>query len=628
MARQPIVTRLMLSLSIRAQLILITFFLLIGISTYALYEQYSFNQLDQLRLADHENQSSEVDLLTLRRHEKDFLARQTPKYLERFDKTVTTLQDRIRNIQSLLDDQSAQIIKPVTLSLETLTLYQQQFHQLAAQLLTLGSKDETGLTSEVIKSRHQLTADINLLGDAELQAAYSLLLNQNLHFSENPNTESLNALLSELKRFSNLSQRYSFIHEGVNRYKEAVVALTDGYVAIGLSADTGLQGALRSNVHRTEEAIHTLQDQITEINQVATAEVTFKLQAIGLSIALIVSSMLLLIGKSITRRIGKITELMKDISEGNGDLTVRMNAQGNDELAQLANSFDVFVAKLHKNIADIASVMHTLSDCASTSEKAANKSMTNAEQQKIESELVATAVNELVMTSNEITANIESAADNALRVKTEAEKSMQVTHIAGESIQALASNISNSQLLVNELSVHSHEIKTVISTITSIAEQTNLLALNAAIEAARAGENGRGFAVVADEVRQLSLKTNESTKQIEETINGLTSGVDRTVSTMQSSLEQVNTSNKQTVLAVESIQKIVDQISEVFDMNAQIATASEEQSMVSAEIDRNITQIADLAGSTALQVSKTGESSLEVINVSHKLQGIVGQFKY
>ncbi|PMJ98746.1 methyl-accepting chemotaxis protein [Vibrio sp. 10N.261.55.A7] len=628
MARLPIVSRLMQSLSIKAQLVLITLFLLLGILTYAFYEKYSFEQLDRLKVADHENQLSEINLLTLRRHEKDFLARQDTKYLDRFDKTLEVLQTRISGIEALLNGQNSQISNSVNRSLETLTLYQTQFHQLADKLIEIGRKSNTGFTGEANLARNALTKEIELVGDPELQAAYALVLDKSIQFSESATEETLNELANELKSFSEVAARYDFIEEAVLSFSNATAQVTEAYLVLGLNSNSGLLGKLRSNVHQTEEEIHVLQDQITAISQQATAEVTFRLQMIGLVIALTVSLMLLFIGKSITQRIGRITDLMKEISEGNGDLTVRMNAKGNDELAQLANSFDVFVAKLHRNIADIASVMHTLSECASTSQDAASNSITNAEQQKVESESVATAVNELVMTSNEITANIESAAENALRVKVEAEKSMQVTKIAGDSIQSLATNISNSQSLVDELSVHSQEIKTVISTITSISEQTNLLALNAAIEAARAGDSGRGFAVVADEVRQLSLKTNESTTQIEETISGLASGVERTVNMMGDSLRQVNTSNEQTVMAVDSIQKIVDQISEVFDMNAQIATASEEQSMVSAEIDRNITQIADLAGNTAIQVARTGSSSQEVNEVSNKLQGIVSQFKY
>ncbi|MGC9460574.1 methyl-accepting chemotaxis protein, partial [Vibrio genomosp. F10] len=144
----------------------------------------------------------------------------------------------------------------------------------------------------------------------------------------------------------------------------------------------------------------------------------------------------------------------------------------------------------------------------------------------------------------------------------------------------------------------------------------------------RAGENGRGFAVVADEVRQLSLMTNNSTQQIESTINGLTAGVKGTIDLMQNSLEQAHITNDKTAQAVSAIGLITEQISEMFDMNTQIATASEEQSMVSSDIDRNITQIADLAGSTYTTISESAECSVQVNQVGEKLERIVGEFKY
>ncbi|MGF1756348.1 methyl-accepting chemotaxis protein, partial [Vibrio makurazakiensis] len=178
MPKRPLYSKLLHSLSIRAQLILITTLLLCGIACYALYEQYSFAKLDQLQQASLENQNSEIDLLTLRRHEKDFLARQDLKYVDRFDKTITILKERIVRIQSLLNGQASRIQGSVTLTLDTLSLYQSQFNQLAKKLQDQGSKSETGLTLEVISARTQLAEEINLLGDFELQAAYTLLLNQ------------------------------------------------------------------------------------------------------------------------------------------------------------------------------------------------------------------------------------------------------------------------------------------------------------------------------------------------------------------------------------------------------------------------------------------------------------------
>ncbi len=232
------------------------------------------------------------------------------------------------------------------------------------------------------------------------------------------------------------------------------------------------------------------------------------------------------------------------------------------------------------------------------------------------------------MTSNEITANIESAAQTASRVKDEADRGLTITTDSNHNIEQLTKDIEASQQKVSALEEQSKEIHTVIASIQGIAEQTNLLALNAAIEAARAGDNGRGFAVVADEVRQLSLLTNNSTHQIEETITGLTKGVSETVSLMQNSLQQAHLTNDKNDEVVKAIELITEHISEVFDMNSQIATASEEQSMVSAEIDRNITQIADLAGDTHEMVKQAAQCSTQVNDVSDKLEKIVAQFKY
>ena len=192
----------------------------------------------------------------------------------------------------------------------------------------------------------------------------------------------------------------------------------------------------------------------------------------------------------------------------------------------------------------------------------------------------------------------------------------------------LAENIAESQDLIVQLEEQSREINQVVTTIQGIAEQTNLLALNAAIEAARAGDHGRGFAVVASEVRELSLMTNDSTHQIESTIHGLTTGIDKTVAKMSASLEQTELVKSQTKDVVNAIEGIHFQVGEMFDLNSQISTASEEQSMVSVEIDRNITDIAHLASDTYTVVSGSVRCSEQVSSVSVKLEKIVAQFKY
>ena len=628
MSESPEKQRFTLSLSIRMKLILINLTLLVGVGIYAYYEQTSLNRLASLEHAASENLSSSVDLLMLRRHEKDFLARRDSKYIGRFDTTFEQLSQRIVDLQQTLASQQLNLNQQESQIVSTLDQYQSQFHQLAQLVNQINGKDSsTSLSSQLSTDRLELKQVVNQQQDQVLKVTLLELLESDLSYLASPSEESIALFQQSLTRFAS-RQLPDEIIQGFVQYQQSANAHIEAIEKLGLTSSLGLRGSLRANVHKTEQAIADLQGQIDTAIEAATVSIKNQLHMIGGSIVVLLSGLLFLIGRSILSRIKAINRLMQQIASGNGDLTVRMNAKGNDELATLANSFDLFISSLHGHIKDLAQVMGVLSESSCSSEQSALKSMKNAEQQKLESESVATAVNELVMTTNEITANIESAASNAQHVTNEAKNALELTHATGKRIDSLAESIEDSQAQIIALEEQSREINQVIATIQGIAEQTNLLALNAAIEAARAGESGRGFAVVADEVRQLSHLTNSSTQQIESTIQGLTHSISNTAKTMQTSAEQARTTNHHTHHVVEAIEQINAQVSEMFDMNTQIATASEEQSMVSTEIDRNITEIAHLANDTYQVVSGSVRCSEQVSGVSHKLERIVAQFKY
>jgi len=628
MSESPEKQRFTLSLSIRMKLILINLTLLVGVGIYAYYEQTSLNRLASLEHAASENLSSSVDLLMLRRHEKDFLARRDSKYIGRFDTTFEQLSQRIVDLQQTLASQQLNLNQQESQIVSTLDQYQSQFHQLAQLVNQINGKDSsTSLSSQLSTDRLELKQVVNQQQDQVLKVTLLELLESDLSYLASPSEESIALFQQSLTRFDS-RQLPDEIIQGFVQYQQSANAHIEAIEKLGLTSSLGLRGSLRANVHKTEQAIADLQGQIDTAIEAATVSIKNQLHMIGGAIVVLLSGLLFLIGRSILSRIKAINRLMQQIASGNGDLTVRMNAKGNDELATLANSFDLFISSLHGHIKDLAQVMGVLSESSCSSEQSALKSMKNAEQQKLESESVATAVNELVMTTNEITANIESAASNAQHVTNEAKNALELTHATGKRIDSLAESIEDSQAQIIALEEQSREINQVIATIQGIAEQTNLLALNAAIEAARAGESGRGFAVVADEVRQLSHLTNSSTQQIESTIQGLTHSISNTAKTMQTSAEQARTTNHHTHHVVEAIEQINAQVSEMFDMNTQIATASEEQSMVSTEIDRNITEIAHLANDTYQVVSGSVRCSEQVSGVSHKLERIVAQFKY
>ncbi|MBE8576593.1 methyl-accepting chemotaxis protein [Vibrio sp. OPT18] len=619
----------LLSLSIRSKFILINLTLFISVFIYAIYEQFSLDKLESLEIAATENLRSSVDLLTLRRHEKDFLSRHDQKYAERFDKTAATLNQRLVTLNRTLTSHELHLTDQMTKISDTLHQYQKQFHQIVNQVNDIErTTPPLGFVATLDGKRTTLKSAIESESSLALELALLELIEKDFHYLAHINGQTNAALTNALVEFEPYSQTSIATEQAYSEYKAAVETLLVANSNLGLSAELGLRGALRSNVHQTEQAIEEVQNEISQAITAAVRNTQNMLHLFGAAIVALLSLLLVFIGHNILGRIKAINVMMESIANGDGDLTVRMNAKGNDELAQLAHSFDTFIDKLHGNIKELSGVMTVLTDSSCSSEEAAVKSMSNAEKQKQQSESVATAVNELVMTSNEVTANIENAATNAEKIKENAHQALQKTQSTNDSINVLVENIAESQDLIVQLEEQSREINQVVTTIQGIAEQTNLLALNAAIEAARAGDHGRGFAVVASEVRELSLMTNDSTHQIESTIHGLTTGIDKTVAKMTASLEQTELVKSQTKDVVNAIEGIHFQVGEMFDLNSQISTASEEQSMVSVEIDRNITDIAHLASDTYTVVSGSVRCSEQVSSVSVKLEKIVAQFKY
>ncbi|MDA0147574.1 methyl-accepting chemotaxis protein [Vibrio sp. LaRot3] len=620
-------SRALQGLSIRAKLLSINAVLIIGVIFYGIFEQVSLDNLHRLEVASVENMASEVDLLTLRRHEKDFLARHDTKYHDKFNVTYDKLLARLAGLNATIEENGLPLDGRMSVISSTLQQYHEKFEQMVKQVEYIDSKQSgVSLINKLSYAREQLKQRIIGMNDLSAKVALSELLEKDFQYIAYTSEQNELTFSQALQAFQ---QQYGYAAPiAFREYQDAVVSLFEANIVLGLTPNQGLRGELRATVHKTEEEILLLQGELETAIIAASDSVKNQLHLFGALLAIIVSGLLMIIGKSVIRRIQDINSMMRDIASGTGDLTARMNATGNDELAQLANSFDTFMGKLHGLIKDVANVKNVLTESSCSSEQAASKSMNNAEQQKIESESVATAVNQLVQTSNEITSNIEHAASNASRMKEESHKALDITHTASSSMQNLADDIANSQTLIEQLEEQSREINSVISTIQGIAEQTNLLALNAAIEAARAGEYGRGFAVVADEVRDLSMKTDNSTRQIETTISNLTDRIHKTVSLMAESQVQAEATKEDTQQVVAAIGSVNQQIEDLFNMNAQIATASEQQSMVSNEIDRNITQIAELANDTHREVTGSVKCSEQVSQVSLKLDAIVAQFRY
>ena len=328
---------------------------------------------------------------------------------------------------------------------------------------------------------------------------------------------------------------------------------------------------------------------------------------------------------SVRATVGQIYDAAHKMAEG--DMTVHVDVQSRDEMGDLSVEFNKMAENVHKLIQGVRETAQEVTLQSSRVETIASRSSEEVSKQLIQTEQVATAMNEMTATVQEVARNSVSASEAASLAHKEADEGKKLVVSTLGSIDQLSNEINKSVDVINRLVEDSSNISQVLDVIKGIAEQTNLLALNAAIEAARAGEHGRGFAVVADEVRTLAKKTQESTTEIESMITRLQSGVDNAVSTMGASREMAGNTVEESNKVGEALNHIVSAVNQIMDMNQQIATAVEEQSNVANEIDRNIVSINTSGEQTSKGAAATVDASLEMTAYTGKLDTIVSAFK-
>ena len=333
----------------------------------------------------------------------------------------------------------------------------------------------------------------------------------------------------------------------------------------------------------------------------------------------------LLISKLIVRPLRQVITQAERIAAG--DLSVQLEVSRSDEVGQLLAAMQVMASNLRDMVGRLQGGVERISASAEALSGITEQTRQGVNGQKAETDQVATAMSQMAATVHEVARNAEVAAVATRNAEARVGTGSQVVGQTLQRVDQLASAMDATTQSIARLSQDAQRIDAVLDVIKSVAEQTNLLALNAAIEAARAGEQGRGFAVVADEVRALARRTQQSTAEIETLIATLREGTQRAVQDMQQSASLVThavTDANQTENALAAISEAVTQI---FEMNQQIAAAAEQQTAVAEEINRSVTSIRDIADQSALAMDETADASTQLAELGRELQGMAGQFR-
>ncbi|OOW02635.1 methyl-accepting chemotaxis protein [Pseudomonas sp. MF6396] len=347
---------------------------------------------------------------------------------------------------------------------------------------------------------------------------------------------------------------------------------------------------------------------------------------IGLLVAALVLTVVLALTltRSIVRPLAQSLQVAEVVATG--DLTPQINVEGSDEPARLQAALKQMQQSLRDTIGRISDSSNQLASASEELSAVTEDATRGLHQQTQEIEQAATAVNQMTAAVEEVASNAVATSQASTESDRIARQGREQVRLTVASIEALADGVTANAAEVGQLAEQVHGITKVLDVIGSIAEQTNLLALNAAIEAARAGDAGRGFAVVADEVRALAHRTQQSTREIEQMIGGIQEGTERAVEGMQQTNQRAQGTLDGAHAAGTALEEIATAISLINERNLVIASASEQQAQVAREVDRNLTNIRDLALQSSAGANQTSAASQALSQLAIELNTLVGRF--
>ena len=619
-------------LTIKTKLLLLSLLVGLAIGVLLILMNLSIRDVLQTEEAVVINQRIETSMLTLRRNEKDFLARNDLKYQQQFNANYAAMQQQVTELAQRLQSKGIDNADVFKLS-KIFETYQQSFNELVSIQQHIGLTPTDGLYGNLRKSVHEAESLLNSLNDDSLLKDMLMLRRNEKDFMLRLDLKYRDTFQQNLQLFeNNLAQSYLLSSEQqqvsglMQAYSKDFLALVSANEQKGLDSESGQLGKMREIIHQSETTLQSISEQIQQAVSGKIKQIFIVSSVIAIAIIVVLLMLIHLLSRSINKPVSMLAEIMQKSRQDN-DLTVRSQLPGNNEIVEMAAVFNSMMVAFSGVIREVIDSSQQVKTAADQLTVVSEQNKQGVIQQQSDSEQVATAMNEMSATVQEVARYAAQAAQASKSADDEAEKSKQVVRDAIDGIKKLAEQVAFGADSIRELQQESTNIGSVLTVIQNIAEQTNLLALNAAIEAARAGESGRGFAVVADEVRTLAQRSQESTEEIKQIIERLQKSADKSVQVMASGSEQAKISVEQAEVAGQSLQQITESVNAISDMNIHIASAAEQQTAVAEEINRNIASIAAVAEENAQSTQLTSETSIKLATLADQLQTQLSRFK-
>ncbi|KHT60072.1 chemotaxis protein [Alteromonas macleodii] len=445
---------------------------------------------------------------------------------------------------------------------------------------------------------------------------------------------------SGLNQIASISPEFrseiSRISSGFDNYFDVAYDVSQSMV--NGTADFSRLGELSAQMNQSYDGAIAAMSQFRDAQQAAFEE-AFKntdsantsLISTGVILAVVVTILLfgtaVPIVRGIKQSIDDVVRSLKDIAQENGDLTVRIETKSEDEIGELVYWFNQFMDKLQGVVRDVVEASLPLSNLAQNLRGVTEETQRTIDVQQKSATNAKRAVDTMSGSVDGVAHSAAQAASDANEATTAASEGRQIVQQTVTSIQQLAENVRETADVIARLESDSNKVGSVLDVIKGIAEQTNLLALNAAIEAARAGEQGRGFAVVADEVRTLASRTQQSTEEIQSTIEQLQNAAHSAVEVMSRGTEQASSSVETANKAGSSLETITSTIGRINQMNEQIAHNTEDQRTVAVDIVRHVDEIHERTEQTASRSGELGSMCNELADLAQHLESIAKQFR-